>query len=323
MTRRPLVLVAESRGFSEAGQAALESVACVRLADLRREELLRDVADADVLWVRLRNRIDAPVLDSAPRLLLIASPTTGLAHIDLDEARRRGVTVMSLQGEHKLLERTPATAELTIALVLSLLRRIPAAAAAAAAGDWDRDTWKGNELAGKTLGVIGFGRVGRQVASIAQAMNANVVACDPTFRSQEESTGVRALALDDLLSSSDVVTLHASHSEGDAPLLREREIACMREGALLVNTARGELVDEAALLDALRAGALGGAALDVLAREQAIDPATHSVLRYAREHDNLIVTPHLGGATVESMERTEIHLARRVAAWISSAFAQV
>ncbi|HEU4629848.1 MAG TPA: NAD(P)-dependent oxidoreductase, partial [Gemmatimonadaceae bacterium] len=161
---RPHVLVAESAGFSPRAAALLRDAGELTLADLDRDDLLRAAGDADVLWVRLRHRIDAEVLHAAPRLRMLVTPTTGLNHVDLAAARARDVDVLSLRGEVAFLRDVRATAEHTIALILALLRRLPAAAAHAAAGGWERDRFRGHELYGRTVGVVGYGRLGRIVA---------------------------------------------------------------------------------------------------------------------------------------------------------------
>lgn len=301
--------MAESSGFSEVAADRLRAGHELQLADLDRDGLLAAVADADVLWVRLRHRIDEEVFAAAERLRFVVTPTTGLDHIDLD-APSRHAQILSLQGEAEFLSDVRATAEHTVALMLALLRRLPAAARHAADGGWDRDRFRGNELCGRTVGVVGYGRLGKLVARYVRAFDAEVVATDPAAQAGE----VELLPLGELLGRADIVTLHAPLDDATRGLIGRAELGSMRAGALLVNTARGALVDEAALIDALESGRLGGAALDVLSGEDASGMGDHPVVAYAREHDNLIVTPHVGGATHESMEKTELFMADRLAA---------
>jgi D-3-phosphoglycerate dehydrogenase len=316
--RRPRILVAESREFPPAAAGLLRAAGDVRLADLDRAGLLAAVPDADVLWVRLRHTIDAEVMVAGRNLRVVATPTTGLNHLDLDEARRRGVLVLSLRGETAFLDDVRATAEHTVALLLALLRRLPAAAAHAAGGGWDRDGFKGTEIHGKTVGVVGYGRLGRRVARYLQAFDARVLATDPQADPSGMAPGVGLVPLDELLAESDVVLLHASHGPTTDRFFDRRCFAAMKPGAWFVNTARGELVDEDALLDALRTRRLAGAALDVLAGERAGGMGDHPLVRYAGAHDNLVITPHVGGCTVESMHKTELFLARKVAAALAT-----
>lgn len=314
---RPRILVAECAGFSASAAALLREAGEVVLADLDRAALLRAVADADVLWVRLRHRIDAAVLDAAPRLRVLATPTTGLTHVDTDAAERRGVRVLSLRDDTAALRDVRATAEHTVGLLLALLRRLPAAATHVIEGGWDRDRFKGRELYGRTVGIVGYGRLGRIVGRYLRAFDVRVLAADPRVAPAELEPGVTLVPLATLLAESDVVTLHASYTPVTHGLLGASELAMMKPGAMLVNTARGELVDEAALLDALRTGRLGGAALDVLAGERAAGMGEHPLVAYARGRDDVVITPHVGGCTIESMEKTELYLARRLVALLA------
>jgi D-3-phosphoglycerate dehydrogenase len=309
------IVISEAAGFSPAALARLSELGEVVAGDLDRSGLLRAVADANVLWIRLRHRIDEEVLAAAPALTILASPTTGLDHIDLTAAARRGVRVISLRGETAFLEDVRATAELTIGIVLALLRNIPAAVRDVRAGHWDRDAFKGRELRGKLVGIVGYGRLGRLVARYLLAFGARVIATDPHPRAAEE---VPFVPLDELLSTADIVTLHAPLDATTRGLIGARELARMRRGSVLVNTARGDLVDSAALLAALRSGHLAGAALDVIAGESAAGVGELELVAYAREHDHLLITPHIGGCTHESMAMTEDFLAERVCAALSA-----
>jgi D-3-phosphoglycerate dehydrogenase len=307
---RPTVLIAESQGFSEAALATLRSAAEVTLADLDRPGLLRAASQADVLWVRLRHRVDREVFESAERLRVLVTATTGLNHVDLAEAARRRVQVLSLCGEAEFLRDVRATAEHTVGLLLALLRQTPAAVEHVKQGGWDRDRFRGREAAGKTVGLVGYGRLGRLVGQYLAAMGARTVASDPYVQAAD----VEMLPLADLLRTADVVSLHASLTAETQRFFGRAQFAAMKPGAWFINTARGELVDETALLEALESGKLAGAALDVLAGEDAAGMAHHPLVRHAREHPNVIVTPHIGGCTSESMEKTERYLAEKLVA---------
>lgn len=310
------LLVAEADRFDPEALAALRRSFEIEISDCDRATLLRSVAGADVLWTRLRHRVDAEVLAAAPRLCAIVTATTGLNHIDLDEASRRGVQVLSLKGEVEFLKEIRATAEHTVALMLALLRQIPAAVMHVHDGRWDRDRFRGAELFRKTVGVVGYGRLGRIVARLLGAFEADVLVSDPYKRPEQVDEGARLVDLDRLLAQSDIVTLHASLDATTRGLIGSAQIERMKPGAWLINTARGELVDEGALLGALRTGRLAGAAVDVLAGEHDLPPAASPLVAYAREHGNLIVTPHIGGCTGESMARTERFMARKLLDWI-------
>jgi D-3-phosphoglycerate dehydrogenase / 2-oxoglutarate reductase len=300
------VLIAESEGFSPDALRRLRERVDVVAADLGRDELLAAVATADVLWVRLRHQIDDEVLTAAGRLKAIVTNTTGLTHIDMEAAARRGVEVISLRGHGEFLRTIHATAELTLGLVLALARRLPAAVAHVRDAGWDRYRFKGHDLYGKTAGIVGLGRLGRIVAGYFNALGMDVLATTPE---RDPVDGVSLVPLDELLRRSDLITVHVDLNPGTRGLFGQREFAAMKAGAWFVNTSRGEVVDEAALLAALEDGRLKGAALDVLAGEPSSITPSHPLVCYAATHDDLIITPHIGGYTVESLDRTEGHLA--------------
>ena len=310
---KPTILVAESLDFSKEAAALLRRCGRMTFEDLDRPSLLRAVAKTEVLWVRLRNQIDAEVMENAPHLRTIVSPTTGLNHIDLEEAARRGIRVLSLRDDTEFLKTVRATAEHTVGLMMALIRHIPAARAHVVSGGWTRDKFRGNEIAGKTAGVVGYGRLGRIVARMLLAFEMRVLASDPHVWTNDGDPGVEIVALNELLAQSDIVTLHVNLYPETSGFFGGEQFAQMKPGAWFINTARGELVDEAALLEALRSGRLAGAAVDVLSDERSTGMGSHPLVQYARQYDNLIVTPHIGGCTLESMEKTEGHMARKLA----------
>ena len=313
----PNILISEATGFSERAAEHLRNRARLMLRDVDRPALLTAVRDADVLWARLRHKIDREVMAAAPNLRAIATPTTGLNHIDLAEAEKLGIRVISLQGETDFLQNVYATAEHTIALILNVLRHVPAAHEHAINGRWNRDLFVGNELHGKRAGIIGYGRLGRMVAKYLQAFGMRVSVTDIKSVDRVEHPDIESLSLYQLLRTSDVVTVHVPLSDQTTGFLSKREFACMKPRSCFINTARGELVDESALLDALRKGHLAGAALDVLADEYSSSLAENSLIRYAQQNQNLLITPHIGGCTTESREKTEHFLATRVVEFIS------
>jgi D-3-phosphoglycerate dehydrogenase len=305
------LLIAEARDFSPEALATLRTAIDVRTGDLSREELIAAVGDADALWVRLRTRIDREIMDAAPRLKILVTNTTGVDHIDLDEAARRDVLVLSLRGEAAFLRTVTATAELTVALLLALTRHVPAAAAHARGGGWDRYRFKGHDLAGKTAGIVGYGRLGRMVGQLLAAFGMRLIAATQDDGIEPEA-GVRLVPLDLLLAQADVVTVHVNLTADTRLLLRDREFNLMKDGTWFVNTARGEVVDEPALVRALESGRVTAAAVDVVADSYGPDLSASPLIRYAARHDNLIVTPHIGGYTFESLAKTEVFLAEKL-----------
>ncbi len=308
------ILNIEPRDYSSEARSLLSSLGLYEEVELDRESLLGRLRNVDVLLVRLANQIDRELLKAAGQLKVIVSPTTGLDHIDEEYARERGIVVLSLQGEYEFLRGVNATAEHTWALLLALARRIPQAYASVRAGEWNRDAFKGHELAGKRLGVLGLGRLGQKVASFGRAFQMTVHGYDPDSKMLCQDIR-RTSSIDDLLTSIDILSLHLPLTQATRHLINKERLALLPRGALLVNTSRGALVEEAALLDALEKGRLAGAALDVIEGERT-DLERSELLAYARTHDNLLITPHIGGATVESMAKTELFMAQKLAAFL-------
>jgi D-3-phosphoglycerate dehydrogenase len=308
---RPKILIAEPLDFSPAALETLRTAGDVELRACGRRELAAAFGQYDVIWFRLAHRIDADLLGAKPHCRILATPVTGLDHIDLAACEKRGVRVMSLRGETEFLKNVRATAELTIGLTIGLMRNITAAHAAARRGEWDRDRFRGRELFGRTVGIVGMGRLGTLVAGYLRAFGTRVIGYDPRHDFPDEAAQ-RIDRLDDLLAISDIVVLLVKYDESTRNLMGSHEFAAMKSGAVLINVARGGVVDERALLAALESGRLAGAALDVLSGEPAIS-ADHPIVAYSRKHDNVLLTPHIGGNTLESFEKTENFLAEKVA----------
>jgi len=314
----PLIYVSESSRFSPVALQRLQAMGRVELSDASRAELLSGVREADVLWVRLRHQIDAEVMDAAPHLRAIATATTGLNHIDMDEAGRRNIRVISLRGQTEFLRNVYATAEHTMALILALIRRLPAASQHVATGGWNRDLFVGSELHDKTAGVVGYGRIGRMVARHLAAFGMRVQIADPRAAFDVVEPGAEVTTLDKLLKTSDLVTLHVDLTEKTGGFFGKREFEQMKPSSWFINTSRGELVDENALLRALCNGPIAGAALDVLCAENSSGMENHPLVQHARRHGNLLITPHIAGCTTESTEKTEVFMADQVVAFLQS-----
>ena len=295
-------------------RAALCTAGQVDERILSRAELMAAIGEYDALLIDLEHQFDGELLSRAARLKVLTTATTGLDHIDLESCRRRGIEVVSLKEGAQVLDSISATAELTWGLVLCVVRRLPAAMRSVLTeGRWAREAFRTYELQGKVIGIIGCGRLGRMVARYGLAFGMDVVACDPHVCDPPE--GVRLCEQPELLDRSDVVSLHVRLTDGTKGLFGREQFAAMKEGAWLVNTSRGALVDEGALLDALETGRLRGAALDVLCDEEAGEHdwvARNALVQYAQQHDNLIITPHIGGATIDSKRKVNVFMARRL-----------
>jgi len=316
----PRILVAESSGLSKKAAARLRACGRLEMADLDRQSLLTAVSDAEILWIRLRHRIDHEVMESATKLRVIATPTTGLNHIDMAEAEKRNIHVLSLQGATEFLQNVYATAEHTVALMLGLLRHLSGAHQHVINGDWNRDLFIGRELHGKRAGVVGCGRVGRMVVGYLRGFGMRVLVTDIQNIDRSAPSEMELVPLTHLLYASDIVTLHLPLSDQTKGFFGQREFSQMKPDSWLINTSRGELVDEAALLKALSDGRLAGAALDVLCDEHSSGMNENPIVQYAREHNNVLITPHIGGCTGESREKTENFLATQVAAYVRANF---
>lgn len=311
------LLILEPEGYSQEAIDILRDFSDIDYGPLSRGELKKAISRYDGLIVRLGHKIDREILDNAINLKFIASATTGLNHIDCDYAKKLGIAILSLKGETDFLDSIHATAEHTWALILSLIRNIPVSMRNVYEGRWDRDAFKGSELFGKTLGVIGYGRLGKKIARYAKAFGMNVIVNDVKRVHPDE--GITFASLDTLLEDSDIVTIHVPYTRANHNLISIEQINKIKQGAYLVNTSRGEVLDEHALLESLVSGHLAGAALDVMCGENEKDPRwmrSDPLIAYAREHTNLIITPHLGGCTFESMEKTEIFIARKIRSFL-------
>lgn len=276
----------------------------------RPKELLAAVADADALVVRNRTQVNAEVLAAAPALKVVGRLGVGLDNIDTGACAARHVEVIPATGANAL-----AVAEYVIATTMVLLRGSYLSSAEVAGGQWPRTRMSsGRETAGKTLGLVGFGGIGRLTARLARSLGMWVIAHDPMIADDApvwRETGVASRSLDALMAEADVVSLHVPLTDDTRHLIDTRRIDTMKRGAVLIDTARGGIVNEAALAAALRSGRLGGAALDVFAEEPL--PAGSPLA----EVPNLILTPHIGGVTLESNARVSSMIAERVTQFLT------
>jgi len=264
----------------------------------------------DIIWFRLGHRITADMLALRQRCRMIVCPVTGLDHIDIEACQRAGVVVVSLKGEVEFLRTVRSTAEHTLALILALVRKLPAAHNAVLRGEWDRDRFQGNELHGKTLGLVGVGRLGTLVAGMAKGFGLQIIGYDPR-PDFPESICERCEDLEELIARADIVSIHVAYTPATHHLFGNAQFRAMKTGSLLVNTARGGVIDNVALVEALTNGPLSGAALDVIDGEPELG-SNHPLIAHARQNNRLVLTPHIGGNTFEAFEKTEAFIARKV-----------
>jgi len=303
---RPRVVVAEP--FADAGLAVLRDAGIE--VDSRvgrsRDELSAALADADGLIVRSETRVDRELLAAAPRLAVVARAGVGVDAIDVDAATAAGIVVLNTPGANTL-----AATEQTFALMLALARRIPEAVAHVRAGHWDRRGLIGTELHGKTLGIVGLGRIGGNVAARARAFGMTVFARDPFISAaRADAFDAKLVGLEELLRQSDFVTLHVPLTSQTSGMIDAAKLRLMQPHAYLINCARGGVIVERDLLAALDAGVPAGAALDVVADEPPPPDGTGAALH---RHPKVIATPHLGGSTREALARIATELAHDVA----------
>ncbi len=308
---RPVIWLAEPEDFCTEARALMESKAEVRYGITPAISLKEVFSNCDAFFFRLGFQIQEEDLSENQRCRFIACPVTGLDHIDTDTCSRYGIKIISLKGERDFLSGIRATAEHTFALMLASLRRLVPACESVRSGIFNRDLFRGQELFHKTLGIVGYGRLGRQVARYALAFEMNVMACDVDPEQTDYSTPVVFSSLDHVLSHADIISIHVDFHEGNRHFVNRSFLEKMKRGAILINTSRGGIVDEDALVDALESGQLSSAALDVIEGEP--HPKTDTrMMKYLRKQDNLIITPHIGGNTYESFEKTELFIVNKL-----------
>ena len=275
--------------------------------NLKPEELKAVIKDYDALIVRSSTKATAEIIEAATKLAAIGRAGAGVDNIDIPAASKRGIVVMNTPGGN-----TVTTAEHAIAMMLSLARRIPQATASMKAGKWEKSKFMGNEYCNKTLGVIGLGRVGSIVADRAHGLKMNVIAHDP-FISPDvaEQMGIALASLDEIYEKADFITVHSPLSKETRNLVDDQAFAKMKKGVFLIHCARGGIVNEKALYDALVSGQVAGAAIDVFEEEPTKNMELISL-------DNVICTPHLGASTDEAQTNVAIAIAHQIAAYFAT-----
>jgi D-3-phosphoglycerate dehydrogenase len=278
-----------------------------------KPEILRE---ADVILVPLGYFLGKEKMDLSPRLKVIGSNTTGHPHIDVDYARKKGIEVVTLKNQHDFLRTITPTAELTWGLIIALTRNLVPAFHSVLEGRWERWPFGGERMLSRmTLGIVGLGRLGGMVASYGVSFGMRVCYYDP-YVDESAMDVARAETLGELVETSDIISIHIPHEPETENLFGREVFSRFKHGAYFINTSRGEVIDEQALLECLERGNLAGAAVDVLAGEfePGFDRRVHEqpLVKYAAEHSNLIITPHIGGSTVDAWGLTQEYTVRKV-----------
>jgi len=291
-------------GLHDSGINILERESDVVIKnDISSEDLLKEIADYDAIIIRSRTKMDQQLINSATKLKVIGRAGVGVDNIDLKAAQVKKITVVNAAGST-----TTAVAELTIGLIFALARQIPYADAGLKNGKWLKKELMGVELYGKNLGIIGFGRIGSTVGQMAAAVGMRIIACcDFNIPETIRIIGGELMMMEDIIEKADFIAVHTPLTEKTRGLINKKTIAQMKDGVYLISTARGGIIDETALLEALNSGKVAGAALDVFENE----PPTNIELI---KHPHLIATPHIAGQTAEAQKRASSDIAREVLA---------
>jgi D-3-phosphoglycerate dehydrogenase len=302
--RRPKVLCTAPMHFLDhITEQFVASLDLVYRFGITKTDLSRIIGEFDAFVPDPGGRytIDQTILKNAAKLEIIVTPSTGTDHIDKKLCERLGIKVASLRDSGTVIESIHASAEFSFLLLLSILKKSIKAANAAKLGYWREieDQLRGFELHGKTVGLIGLGRIGKKMARYCNAFGAEVIAIDP-LGSQGTSGVIMCSSTDELLNKADIVCLHIHLDENNHNFFGERQFSSMKPGAYFINTSRGGLVDEYALIDALKNNKIAGAAVDVIKNEQSEDLSTSPLIDFAKTSDKIIITPHIAGLTVDS-----------------------
>lgn len=277
------------------------------------------LSDCTLLFAPLGYHCGADIMEHAPRLKVIATNTTGVPHIDIKQAQAHGIEVVSLQGDSEFLDKITPTAELTIGLIIAITRNLMPALEFVRKGKWGRWDFGGPAMLSRmSLGLVGFGRLGKMVARTAQTLGMRIGYYDPHVPHDGAWPYRRYERLEELVESNDIVSVHAVMKEANQHMFNASLFSKFKRGSYFVNTARGELVDSQALINAMEAGVIAGAALDVIDHEFEPDfdrqAWNHPLIRYAQKHGNLLITPHIAGSTLDAWAMTQRRVIERAIA---------
>lgn len=280
-----------------------------------RERLLDTIGDYDAFWGHKDLRVDKEVLDRAARLTVVCTATTGTDHIDKQELARRGIKLLSITRDYGLLKTLTATAECAWMLLLACARHLRGAMAAVLDGQWNTEDFVGRQFCEQTLGVLGLGRLGSMMCRTGRGFDMRVLGCD---RAPKRPAGVELVDFDTLLRESDFLSIHVHMEPENYHLFNDLTFGLMKHGAILVNTSRGDIVDEAALIRSLKSGRLAAYGTDVLHDEWRVDMRQSPLVQYAMEHDNVVIVPHIGGCTLRSIVDARVFTAKKLVHYLQT-----
>ncbi len=307
--------------FAPEGKEILVKLGEVVYSVPSQTDLLEQIGNYNVAFIGLGLNFHKDVLDAAKNLKVIVTATTGLDHIDIEDTKKKGIEVLSLRGEEAFLNSISGTAELALGLMIGLVRRIPWAFESVKRNEWHRDLFKGTTLQGKTLGIVGLGRLGRMMARYGKALGMKVVFADP-----RDNSDYQRVSFEELIETSDIISIHVHLLPETENMFNSSVFKKMKKTAVLINTSRGKIVDEEALLKVLNEEQIAGYATDVLSDELSFKKYDNFkkytdkdiLVEYAKTHDNCLIVPHIGGNTIDSRIATDVFMAEKLARFLSS-----
>ena len=303
-----IVLNAEPNSYSEKAIESWKEKGYNYIASNWSEiENTDSFSDVNILITRLAKKIDGSVIKKFPSLTHLVTATTGSDHVDLDILQEKNIKLVSLRGHDDFLKTISSTAEHTWALLLALIRNITIANEDVRLGNWERDKFRGYQLKEKKIGIIGFGRTGKKIASYAQAFDMQVQYFDPYVN---ENSFHKTSSLEKLLNSSDIISIHVHLNEETKHLIGKHNVSALKNDCLLINTSRGNVIDEVAVAHALQSKKIKGIATDVLSTELT-DIRLSPLWQAQQKNENIIISPHIGGATYDAMWACEEYLAKQ------------
>jgi D-3-phosphoglycerate dehydrogenase / 2-oxoglutarate reductase len=307
------ILNSEPEDYCLQAREILESFASVDYIPLNNNDISDIIHDYHILIVRLKNSINQRIVERAEKLLAVATATTGTNHIDEVLLSERGISVISLKGETEFLNNIFSTAEHTFLLILCVYRNLRLALNHLYKHKWYDSELRGRELHGKNIGIIGYGRLGRMVAEMSRGFGINVCVFD-VKENLSFPDYIKRTTLEELLQTSDIVSIHIPLNKNNINFIDKAKMNMMKKGSVLINTSRGEVIDESHLLMLLNSGHISGAGLDVLIGEEMHDfnPEKNPLIQFSKDNPKLVITPHIGGAALDAVEKTDIFIAKKI-----------